>query len=719
MAEATEALAAERPLVLVLEDLHWSDASTVDLLAAIARRREPARLLLIGTYRPLDVIVRGHPLRAVTPQLAVHGASDELLLEPLREADVDRYLTARFGGEVGRRLAPVVHRRTDGLPLFMVNVVEALIRQGLLVEAGGRWEMKASESDVETGVPENLRRMIEQQLAGLTPDEQRLLEAASVAGLVFSAASVAGTLDDDVEVVEDRCEALARREQFLRAGGVEEWPDGTVAARYRFLHVLYQQVLYEQLPPARRGRLHRQIGEREEAGYRATPSERAATLAVHFERGGVAPRAIAYHRRAAETALERCAYPEAVEHLTRGRELLDRVADPDERLTLELALHTTLGPVLIALRGAAAPEVEATYGRARELAERLDDGARLFLALWGLWYVRYGRGRYQDACEMGEQLRGLAEREGNTGWLLQAHHALWATLVAMGSTTAALAHCERGLALYDPAVHRSQAIPYGGHDPGVCCRYHLAVTEWLLGYPDRALTTLRGALGLADSLAHPMTTIIAVSFAVAIHHLRGDYAEAFAKIEDVVALAEAQGSLDYIQDGAAMRISAEIMAATDREQVSELSRRLTTGLVGQAGRSTWRDVIVLCLVADAFRRTGDVALGLEALDGIAEEHRAGFFASEVERIRGELHLGREAPDEAERCLRRAIEMARGRSERSLELRAATSLARFLSGTGKRREARRVLAEVYGWFTEGLDTADLVQARALLDDLKGA
>ncbi|MGH7311744.1 MAG: AAA family ATPase, partial [Candidatus Rokuibacteriota bacterium] len=294
MAEAMEALAAERPLVLLLEDLHWSDPSTLDLLAALAGRREPARLLLIGTYRPVDVIVRGHPLRTVVQQLALRGASEELPLELLGEADVGCYLTGRFGGEVGSRLAPAVYKRTDGLPLFMVSVVDGLIAQSLLVEVAGRWEVHGDEAAIHTAVPHGLRQMIEQQFARLGPDAQRLLEAASVAGTAFSAATLAGALGDDVETVEDRCEALARREQFIGAGGVEEWPDGTVAGRYRFLHVLYEHVLYERLPAARRTSLHRRIGEREEAGFRARPGERAAALALHFERSRDAARAVRY-----------------------------------------------------------------------------------------------------------------------------------------------------------------------------------------------------------------------------------------------------------------------------------------------------------------------------------------------------------------------------------------------------------------------------------------
>lgn len=712
MAEAMEALAAERPLVLLLEDLHWSDPSTLDLVAAVARRREPARLLLIGTYRPVDVIVRGHPLRAVTQQLVLHGACDELPLELLGETDVGRYLTGRLGDEIGTRLAPVVHRRTDGLPLFMVNVVDALIRQGLLVEAASRWELKVAETKVETAVPESLRQMIEQQLAWLRPDEQWLLEAASVSGMAFSAASLAAAVDDAVEAVEGRCEELARREQFLRASGVEEWPDGTVAARYRFLHVLYQQVLYERLPAARRASLHHRIGEREEAGYRAHPGERAVALALHFERSRDAVRAVRYRHQAAEHALRRCAYPEALEHLNRGRELLEAVPHESERLTLELGLQLTSGTALIALRGSGAPEVEAVYLRARELAERLGDPVGLYPALWGLLFVNYSRGRYAEARGIGERLLALAERASDADQLLEAHHGLWATLVAMGEPEAALLHIQSGHRLYSPQRHRAQAFLYGHHDAGTCSWYHLASARWLLGYPDAARVALGEARALAERLDHPMTTMIALCSRMWVHYHRGDLADARDCGRDVVALGATHGFSGWVDDGAV--VLACLAAGDDHPSIGELYEQLRSGA---PGRAAWRNVHCLCVLARVAADEGNVDLSFEILAAIPEELRGAFFAPEIERIRGELLVRRGERDEAERCFRSAIEIARRRAERSLELRAATSLGRVLAQSGRRAEARRILGEIYGWFTEGFDTVDLREARTLLEALK--
>ncbi|MBI3304450.1 MAG: hypothetical protein HYZ72_20500 [Deltaproteobacteria bacterium] len=306
MAEAVEALTAERGLVLRFEDLHWSDYSTLNLISYLARRRERARLLMIGTYRPVEVLGNGHPLRTVTQELQLHGYCAELPLGWLTEAAVAEYLAVRFGVGAQHRpgfstghvplqsLAQVIHQHTEGNPLCMVNVVEHVMAQGALVQVDGRWVLRGGVEEVAGGVPENLRQMIEKHLDRLSPEEQRVLEVASVAGMEFSAAAVAAGVEAAGDEVEERCAGLARRGQFLQARGLAEWPDGTVAARYGFIHALYQEVVYERVPAGRRVHLHRRIGEREEAAYDNRAGEIAAELAVHFERGRDYRRAVHY-----------------------------------------------------------------------------------------------------------------------------------------------------------------------------------------------------------------------------------------------------------------------------------------------------------------------------------------------------------------------------------------------------------------------------------------
>jgi predicted ATPase len=263
MVEALAALTAERPLVLLLENLHWSDASTLDLIAAIARRTEPAQLLVIGTYRPVEVLAGDHPLRALKQELELHGHCHELRLKLLSEAEVAVYLGLRFANESSQygRLAPAIYQRTDGNALFMVNVVDYLVAQGPLLDT----------SKIEA--PRNIRQMIERNLDRLDAEEQAVLQGASVVGAEFAAAAVAAALERPVSEIEACCTRLSRHEQFVAASGMSEWPDGTVASKVRFLHALYREVLYDRVPPGQRIELHRRIAAREETAYGERASE--------------------------------------------------------------------------------------------------------------------------------------------------------------------------------------------------------------------------------------------------------------------------------------------------------------------------------------------------------------------------------------------------------------------------------------------------------------
>jgi tetratricopeptide (TPR) repeat protein len=479
--------------------------------------------------------------------------------------------------------------------------------------------------------------------------------------------------------------------------------------------VLYQHVLYERLTEARRASLHRRVGDREAGGYAAAPGERAAALALHFERSREAARAIGYRQHADEHALRRCAYREAIDHLSRGRDLLDAVPDAAERARLELGLQLTSGTALIALRGSGAAEVEAVYRRARELRETLGDLARLFPALWGLCFVSYSQGRYAEACAIAEQLLALAQRTGDPDHVLESHHTRWATLVATGDAAGAVAHIERGLSLYDEARHRTQALLFGHHDAGTCAWYHLASAQWLLGYPEAAVRAAREARALATRLAHPMTTMICLCSAMWVHYHRGDVATAEECAREVVALGTTHGFAGWVDDGVV--VLACLAGADDpRASLGDTYERLRTG---GPGRAAWRDVLCLCVLARAATERGNVDLAAEFLEAIPAAYHPFFFAAEIERMRGAVLLRRGRSDDAERTFRQAMEIARRRSERSLELRAATSLGRLLAGTGRRGEARSVLAPIYGWFTEGLDTSDLHEARTLLAELTEA
>ncbi len=323
MAGAIKALTEETPLVLLLEDLHWSDYSTLDLIAYLARWRVPARLMVIGTYRPVDLILREHPLKGVKQELQTHRLAHELPLEYLTEATVAEFINARLpGNRLPTKLAQLIHERTEGNPLYMVNLVDYLLDEGMIIECDGGWQLQVEIGEIELGVPDSIRHLIEKQVERVSPEEQRVLEAASVVGMHCSAVAIAAVMDADVLEVEERCEEISRRHQFLSPPQLVELPDGTITPRFKFNHVLYLDVLYTRISLTRRAEMHRRISKRGEEIYGDRVSEIASELAVHFTQGRDWKRAVKYHLMAAENAARRFANYEASALARKGLELL-------------------------------------------------------------------------------------------------------------------------------------------------------------------------------------------------------------------------------------------------------------------------------------------------------------------------------------------------------------------------------------------------------------
>ena len=339
MAEAIEVLTAECPIVLVIEDLHWSDASTIDLIALMARRREPARLLLLATYRPAEIMLHAHPLQTVKQELGVHGQCHELALPLLTEVEVEVYLDVRFPGAMfAPEMTQFLHQRTEGTPLFVASLVDYWQGPGLSIETERPGQLLEWFRGLTVEVPYTLRKLIERQLGELGRDDQPLLEAASVAGKEFGTAVIAAAVDQTMEHVETCLDTLARRGQFIRAHGVAAWPDGTVASCYTFIHGLYREALYDRVLAGQRAQWHHHIGMRLEAGYESRAPELAMELAEHFARGRDTERALRYLQYAGDNALRRSAYHEAIIHLTRSLELLSSLPVTLERTLQELHL---------------------------------------------------------------------------------------------------------------------------------------------------------------------------------------------------------------------------------------------------------------------------------------------------------------------------------------------------------------------------------------------
>jgi DNA-binding winged helix-turn-helix (wHTH) protein len=525
LTDALETMSRHSPLVVCLDDLHWSDASTLDWIASFARRQEPSATLVIGTYRPGEAVGRVRSPEALAADLAVKDLCTEISLARLHEPAVREYVMARFppregSGDAIDQLAARMYRRTEGNPLFLVNALTDLISRGVLVNSEDGWIATADLDERARDVPGDIQRSIEGQIDRLGEKERSLLEVASVAGRPCAAAVVAAGADTaelDVEAVLD---ALARRHSFVRTGPTVEWPDGTVSATFEFLHTLYRDILSSRLSPARRADLHRRIGARLESAYGSRASELAAELAVHFERGRDADRAVRYLQQAAETDRSRSAHTVALEHYRRALGLLEKRPEGSGRDEREISLRVGLGDVLMQTRGWGAPEVEAEYARVRQLTEAQGPSKALLSAFWNLWIFYTTRGRLAEARSFADRLFDVARQSGDPEWLLQAHHATWSTLFTVGDLHGTEAHAGEGVRLCDGGVRTT--LSSGGHDAGVCARLFRARALALREQSESAAQACDEAVELARQLDHPFTLAFALMHAAAVHEARRD-----------------------------------------------------------------------------------------------------------------------------------------------------------------------------------------------------
>lgn len=713
MAEFIETATAEKPLILLLEDLHWADPSTLDLLSWLGRRSEPARLLLVGTYRLADARRPDHPLRDVVQDLRIHRQCTQLALSFLTEAAVANFLDGRFPGlALPDGLVNLLYQRTAGNPLFMHNVLDTWLAQEALLPADGQLRLQVPLERLAVGVPENLRALIEQQFRQLPDEEREILKAASVMGMEFTAAVVAAVLGQAEVKVESLLAALARRGHFLRTRGISEWPDGTISAAFAFAHHLYQAVLYDRVPAGQQIRLHRQIGQRLEAAYGNQAGERTAELADHFVRGRDIRQAIKYLQLAAEQAIQRSAHQEAVGHLTLALELLATLPNTPERADCELTLQAALAPALLAVKGWGADDVEQAYLRARDLARQSGATRQLSSILYGLAVVYEFRGDFRRSQRLMEQRLELPHQPEDTGPPLQSYALLACSRFHQGDFAQAVEHAQQGLTLYNPEQHVTLDAYYGD-ELGISCHYWAAHSLWFLGYPDQALAKVRNALTLAEELGYKFGLVHAQEQAIYVYQFRREVAEVLKWATASVALAVEQGfvyrqATATILGGWALAMSGEL---------EEGLARLQTGLAAYEAIGAKIDTpYYLALLAELYGRAAQVDLALEKLDealALVRDSQVFFYEAEIHRLYGELWWQTGKPAEAEAEFQQALSLARQQQARSLELRAMISLARLWHVEGRTAEARQELAAIYDWFGEGLTAPDLQEAAALL------
>lgn len=682
------------PLMLVFEDLHWIDGETQAFLDSLVESLPASRILLAVNYRP--EYRHGWTNKTYYSQLHI---------DPLAPENAEVLLDALIGTDASTEsLKRLLIERTEGSPLFLEESVRTLIETRALVGERGAYRLVQTPDTLQ--VPATVQAIIAARIDRLDPQEKRVLQAAAVVGTHVPFALLRAVVEVDEEALR-RCLAQLQTAEFVYEAQL--FPD----LEYAFKHALTHEVAYAGMLQERRQALHTALVDAIERLYANRLPEQVERLAHHAVQGRLLPKAVRYLREAGSKAAGGSANREAVAYFEQALALLDELPQTSESLTEELEIRMMLGPVLIAVKGAPSLEVEQSYERALELVDQLGASARRFPVLWGLWFVNYTRGEYPIAIEAGERLLNTARSGNDTGQLLEAHHSLWPTLVAMGRPLQAMGHFEQGLDLYDRDSHGKYAFLYAGHDPGACCRFHLGMTRWLLGYPDSGLRDVQDACRLAEELEHPLTTVIALWFNAWVHCQRGERELAIASFEKLATIARPYAFTAWAENSDTL-IQLLNWERTSLGAITELNQRLESSPV----TTTWRKMVCSCMLAELCADSGYAEAALQMLRSIPEEHRGTFAASELLRLEGEFFLKQKQPAlaEAQRRFQEAIDLARGRGEKSLELRAATSLARLLDRQGKRQEAHAALAGVYGWFTEGFDTADLRAAKVLLQAL---
>lgn len=735
LAALTEALTTEVMLVLGLEDLHWSDPSTIDLLGFLAQRREPARLLVIGTYRPPETAAQDHPLRSTLHTLKARRQCTELALRNLSEEELRHYLDLRFpGAGFAPMLAAKIHEYTDGNPLFMTSVVQHELLRGRIVETNPGWALSVPLERLRLEIPEDLREMIGAELESLRPADRALLQAASVVGIEFSTQVVATALECGLADAESHCEGLARANWFLRSAGTAERPDGSVVQCYAFTHELYRSVAYAEIPEARRQRLHQRVGSALENAFGIRASEIASQLAAHFEQGHDHERAVTYLATAASRARQRFAVSEAADRLQSALALAKLLPNEDARCQRELELRLALGSALNELHGFASAEVGENYERAHDLSVRAGSCEQQFQIVYALAHFYAGRANRELIDKALIELDQLAQRLGTTEHRVLADSALVRAANVSGRFAEACRLAEERLpaARWEPA---SESPPILGADPVVLAHCHHAFSLWMLGQCERARAIMRVTRRSSEANGEPFGLVSVLWFSAVLEVLGRSSATARELVERAIDLSDEHrfaywNSMSRYLLGGVMVQEGRIGAAID-----ELDRAKTSlAAMGARLFSTQ----ILCFLAEAHLLGDSSSAGLNAVEeglSTAESTLDRAFLPELWRLKGELLLQidertsavnrsrmasrRSAGNgkEVECCFQRAIDSARRAKAKSLELRAVISLARLWQARKQTADAHRLLAEICQWFDKGDGTIDLGEARALLDQLR--
>ncbi|MGE0826384.1 MAG: hypothetical protein AB7G75_26715 [Candidatus Binatia bacterium] len=608
--------------------------------------------------------------------------------------------------------------KTDGVPLFVEELTKSVVEA---VGAHGHAPLQLLD------IPATLQDSLMARLDRLNTAKE-LAQLGATIGREFSYELLHAVSLADEETLPHGLKQLVEVELLYQRGLPPQ-------ATYFFKHALIQDTAYQSLLKSKRQQYHHQIAQVLEQQFSDTKENQPELLAHHYTEAGLTEQAIPYWQQAGERAAQRSANVEAITHLTTALELVKTLSDTPERTQQELLLQITLGGPLMATQGYAAVEVEKVYSRALELCRQVGEVPQLFPVLRGLWNFYGVRGNLQAAYELGEQVLSVAQSVQDPVLLMDAYWSTGLISFYFGQFAAARVPLEQGIALYDSQRHRFQAFLYG-HDPGIFCLSYAAWTLWVLGYPDQALKRSHEALDRARELSHPHSQAIVLNHVAWLHHLRREEHSAKEQAEAAVTLSTEHGFAQRVAMGNMLRGWAIAEQGQEEEGIAQIRQGLT------AYRATGAELIrpyFLALLAEAYGKAGKAEQGLAALvEAFAQVEQTGecWYKAELHWLKGELTRQSSVQSlesrvtEAEECFWKAREIAQKQHAKSLELRVATSLARLWQQQAAVPESRitdhasrtalaeayRMLSAVYHWFTEGFDTKDLQEAKALLRNL---
>jgi len=676
-------LAELQPMVVLVEDLHWCDPSSLELLGRLVAQSATARVLLVGTARP--EFANAWPARSTLQTVTLSRLTKRQMREMVAALSAARALP--------EAMVEQLVTRADGIPLFAEELTQSV------VEAGG--DAAAAE------IPVTLQDSLVARLDRLSSAKE-VAQRAAVLGREFSYMLLAETAGLNEGTLQQGLARLVEAELVFVRG---EPPEAT----YTFKHALVQEAAYESLLKRTRQQLHGRVVDVLRERFPERVESEPEVVARHAEAAGRSDDAITYYGRAGERAQARSAHEEAIGQLRKAIVLLETQPAGAERDARELSLQLACGASLIAARGYSHPETAAAYERAAALGAAAGDAARLGVARTGLAICYFTRGEVERGRALAAEVLAAAEARGDREQALFGHTNVAVPEHAQGKFASSLAHCDRAIALYDPAQHHGLVRVFGT-DQGVAALGYSAWDLWQLGQPDAALARAREAVALARRLHDPFALAYALFFDSAIHACRRDVAAQRERAAEVVALSETQGFPLWLGLGRAFHAAARVMAG-DRAALPEILDGMA--LAAETGHQAGAPAL-FALLAEAQQAAGQLAEAQGTVaTGFAVAAQTGqpLFDADLHRLDGDLLLATGGTaDEAAARYHRALAIAREQGARSFELRAATSLARLWRDQGQRAEARDLLAPVYGWFTEGFDTRDLQDAKALLGEL---